>query len=113
MLGAAHLALGAWGLAAYAGRAPAQAYARSAAFIFAVLGLAGLLQGIERLPVPLHGPLVWLHLASAGVAGFAGWRPRAGERRGLAGDRRRAHAAKSESERRRGEYDRRKTPAPA
>jgi hypothetical protein len=114
VLAAAHLAMGAWGLAAYGGRGSATTYARCAAFVFAILGLAGLLQGIERVPLPLDGPLVWLHLATAGAAGFAGWRPRAGERRSLAGDRRRAaRIPQVESERRRGTYDRRKAPAPA
>jgi hypothetical protein len=121
LLGAAHLAMGAWGLAAYGGPASAPTYARCAAFIFAVLGLAGMLAGIERFPLPLHGPLVWLHLATAGAAGFVGWRPRGGERRGLAGDRRRAgavqvrraSAVQVESERRHGIDDRRKAPAPA
>ena len=69
VLAVAHLALGAWGLAAYAGRTPAALYARRAAMIFAVLGLAGMLNGLERFPIPLHGANVWLHLASAALAG--------------------------------------------
>jgi hypothetical protein len=53
-----HLAMGAWGLAAYAGRARAQTYARSAAFIFVALGLAGMLDGIERfLMGPTYGSI--------------------------------------------------------
>jgi Domain of unknown function (DUF4383) len=107
-----HLAMGAWGLAAYAGWAAARTYACSAAFIFAALGLAGMLDGLDRL-LMLHGPIVWLHLASAGVAGFVGWKPRTGERRSLAGDRRRARGAPMASERRYATYDRRKTPAAA
>jgi hypothetical protein len=100
LLAAAHLALGAWGIAAYAGRAGTLAYARAAAFILAALALAGMLQGID------HGPLVWVHLASAGLAGFVGWKPRSGERRGLAGDRRRREVRVA-VERRHGHEDRR------
>jgi hypothetical protein len=106
LLGIAHVAIGAWALAAYIGRAPATLFARSAAFIFAALALAGMLKGID------HGPLVWVHLASAGLAGLIAWRPRTGERRGLPGDRRRAQAAVG-VERRRGAGDRRQTPAAA
>jgi hypothetical protein len=111
-----HLAMGAWGLAAYVGRAQAHVYARSAAFIFGALGLAGMLQGIERFLIPLQGPNVWLHLATAGAAGFVAWRPRTGERRSLLGDRRSRRATPAASvtlERRRGDYERRKTPAAA
>lgn len=82
-----HLAMGAWGLAAYTGRAHEISFARNAAFIFAGLGLAGMLHGID------HGSIVWVHLASAALAGFIAWRPGNGERRGLAGDRRRRRAA--------------------
>lgn len=103
-LAVAHLALGAWGLAAYTGRAAALSYARAAAFILAALGLAGLLEGTPQL---LHGPIVWLHLASAGLAGFVAWRPHSGERRGLAGDRRRGRGAPPMAERRSGLEDRR------
>jgi uncharacterized protein DUF4383 len=112
-----HLAMGAWGLAAYAGRAPALVYARSAAFIFVALGLAGMLQGIDRFVMPLHGPNVWLHLATAGLSGFVAWRPRSGERRSLRGDRRRGRSASIpaaiSTERRHEADDRRKAPAAA
>ena len=108
-----HLAMGAWGLAAYIGHMSASAYARGAAFIFVALGLAGMVQGLDQFLMPLHGPNVWLHLASAGLAGFVAWRPRSGERRSLRGDRRRARGARVEVERRHAIYDRRKTPAPA
>jgi hypothetical protein len=82
-LGVVHLAMGAWALSVYTGRAHPLFFARSAAFIFAGLGLAGMLHGVD------HGAVVWVHLASAGVAGFIGWRPGNGERRSLIGDRRR------------------------
>lgn len=104
-----HLAIGAWGLAAYAGRAPAPGYARGAAFVFAALALASMLDGMERF----LGSYVWLHLATAAAAGFVGWGPRSGERRRLAGDRRRRNAARVAMERRHGSDERRKAPAPA
>jgi len=106
LLAMTHVAIGAWALAAYAGRTPTLTFARGAGFIFAALALVGMLEGID------HGPLVWLHLASAGLAGFVAWRPRSGERRGLAGDRRRAQGTVA-VERRRRASDRRQTPAAA
>lgn len=108
-----HVAMGAWGFAAYAGGARALTYARSAAFIFVALGLVGMLQGVDQFMMPLHGPNVWLHLATAGLASFVAWRPRSGERRSLLGDRRRARAASVTMERRRAAYDRRKASAAA
>jgi Domain of unknown function (DUF4383) len=107
-----HLAMGAWGLAAFTGRAPANAYARAAAFIFVALGLAGLLSEVDQFLMPLHGPNVWLHLASAGAAGFVAWRPHTGERRSLRGDRRR-RLARLTMERRHASEDRRKASAAA
>ncbi|HEY7239428.1 MAG TPA: DUF4383 domain-containing protein [Burkholderiales bacterium] len=109
-----HLAMGAWAIAAYAGLASASSYARSAAFVFAVLALVGMLHGLDRFLMPLDGANVWLHLATAAVAGFVGWRPGTGERRGLAGDRRRSgRRAALAAERRHGTHERRKASAAA
>jgi uncharacterized protein DUF4383 len=113
ILAVVHVAVGAWGLAAYSGRASAPAYARKAAFIFAVLALAGMLHGLERFPMPLDGANVWLHLGSAALAGFVAWGPRTGERRSLAGDRRRSRRGLIRNERRNGADERRKEPATA
>ena len=55
VLALVHAAMGAWGLAAYTGRTPALSYARAAAFIFGALGLAGMLQGVDQVLMPLHG----------------------------------------------------------
>lgn len=119
-LATVHLGMGAWGLAAYAGgvrgrRLSAHDYARGAAFVFAVLALVGMLHGVDRFLMPLHGANAWLHLASAAAAGFVAWRPLTGERRGLAGDRRRSakHRSVIATERRHGTYERRKAPATA
>jgi len=121
VLGLSHLAMGAWGLAAYAGAgpataeaAPALAYARGAAFVFAALALVGMLHGVDRLLMPLDGANVWLHLATAAAAGFVGWRPSTGERRRLAGERRRSRRRPRVAiERRHGTHERRKAPAAA
>jgi hypothetical protein len=109
-----HLVMGAWAITAYVGRAPVVAYIRSAAFVFAALALVGMLHGLDQFLMPLDGPNVWLHLATAAAAGFVGWRPGTGERRGLAGDRRRSgRRAAVATERRYGTYERRKTPVTA
>jgi len=112
-LALAHLAMGAWGLAAYVGRAPVQAYARSAAYVFAALALVGMVHGLDRFLMPLDGPNVWLHLATAAVAGFVAWGPDSRERRWLARDRRRSNRARAAVERRHGTHKRRKAPAAA
>lgn len=113
-----HLAIGAWGLAAYAGWSEPRRYARSLALLYGVLAVMGLIPGLDTLfgLVPLHGHDVWLHLATAAVAawfGFAAERAPRGERRRLAHDRRRARAAYVRNERRSGPYERRKAPAAA
>jgi hypothetical protein len=105
--------MGAWGLAAYVGRAPVQAYARSAAYVFAALALVGMVHGLDRFLMPLDGPNVWLHLATAAVAGFVAWGPDSRERRWLARDRRRSNRARAAAERRHGTHKRRKAPAAA
>ncbi len=106
-----HLAMGAWGFAAFIAWSRARTYARGAAFIFAALGLMGMVHGLDRLfgLMPLHGNNVWLHLVSAAVAGFVAWKPETGERRGLSGDRRRASHAPMSTERRQSMDDRRRS----
>jgi hypothetical protein len=106
-----HLAMGAWGLAAFMGWQRPRVYARSAAFIFAVLGLMGMVQGLDTVfgLMPLYGNDVWLHLLSAGIAGFVAWRPETGERRSISGDRRRTTHAPMSTERRHSTFDRRRS----
>ena len=111
-----HFAIGAWGLAAYMGWSQPRLYARSLAVLYGALAIMGLVPGLNTLfgLVPLHGHDVWLHLGTAAVAAWFGWRTaEGGERRRLAGDRRRASAAYVRNERRSGPYDRRKAPAAA
>lgn len=102
-----HLAMGAWGLAAFTGWQPPHAYARNAAFIFAVLGLMGMARGLDTVfgLMPLYGNDVWLHLVSAAIAGFIAWRPQSGERRSISGDRRRSARAPLSTERRHAPFD--------
>jgi hypothetical protein len=106
-----HAAMGAWGLAAFMGWQRARVYARSAAFIFAVLGLMGMAHGLDTVfgLMPLYGNDVWLHLLSAGIAGFVAWRPDTGERRSISGDRRRSARAPLSTERRHATFDRRRS----
>ena len=114
-----HLAIGAWGLAAYAGWSSPRMYARSLAVVYGVLAVMGLVPGLNTLfgLVPLHGHDVWLHLATAAVAAYFGFfaqpAPARAERRYGAGDRRRAMARAVHNERRSGIADRRRMPAPA
>jgi hypothetical protein len=106
-----HLAIGAWGLAAFMGWQRPRAYARSTAFIFAVLGLMGMAHGLDTVfgLMPLYGNDVWLHLLSAGIAGFVAWRPETGERRSISGDRRRSTRPSLSTERRHTPFDRRRS----
>jgi hypothetical protein len=106
---AVHLAIGAWGLAAYIGMSDTRVYARSLAVLYAVLGVMGLIPGLNTVFgfIPLHGHDVWLHLGTAAIAAYFGWREETGERR-VRADRRMAPRAPIAHERRHGLYDRRR-----
>lgn len=110
-----HLLIGAWGLAAYMDWSQPRTYARSLAVLYGVLGVMGLIPGLNTAfgLIPLHGHDIWLHLGTAAVAGYFGWRPESEERRSMSGDRRRTTRAPIANERRQGLYDRRRTPFPA
>jgi hypothetical protein len=79
--------------------------------IFGVLGVLGLIPALNTVfgLMPLYGPDVWLHLATAAVAAFVGWRQATGERRTVNTERRRASRAPIANERRQGMYDRRRS----
>lgn len=111
---AVHLALGAWGLWAFMGNANPRFYARALAVLFAVLGVMGLVPGLNTVfgLMPLHGHDVWLHLGTAALGAYFGWRHEGGERRTPAGDRRKASRAPIADERRQGVYDRRRASVP-
>ncbi len=107
---AVHLFIGAWGVGAYLGLSDTRVYARSLAVLYAVLGVMGLIPSLNTAfgLIPLHGHDVWLHLGTAAVAAYFGWREEAGERRVREGDRRTAPRAPIAHERRQGLYDRRR-----
>ena len=113
---AVHLAIGAWGLMAFMGWLAPRTYARSLAVLYGVLGVMGLVPGLNTLfgLTPLYGHDVWLHLGTAAVAAYFGFAARERtERRSIAGDRRKASRAPVANERRQGPYDRRRMPFPA
>ncbi|TVP59953.1 MAG: DUF4383 domain-containing protein [Halomonadaceae bacterium] len=73
-----HLAMGVWGIvAAVSGFNGSRLFARSAAILFALLALLGLIPATSTLfgLVPLYGHDVWLHILSAVVAGYFGFGP--------------------------------------
>ena len=73
---AVHLAIGAWGIAAWRGMTNPLVYARSIALLFGVLAVMGLIPGMSTLfgVLPLYGHNVWLHAGSAAIAAYFGWR---------------------------------------
>ena len=110
-----HLVIGAWGLWAYMGNASPRFYARALAVIYGVLGIMGLIPGLNTVfgLIPLHGHDIWLHLGTAAIAAYFGWSHQTGERRRLAGDRRKAARGPVDHERRQGPFDRRRQPFPS
>jgi hypothetical protein len=106
-----YLLAGAWGLGAYMGWWRPRIYARSLALLFGALGVLGLIPGLNTLYgwLPLYGHDVWLHLGTAAVAAYLGFRKETGERRTMSGDRRKASRAPLSNERRQGMYDRRRS----
>jgi hypothetical protein len=112
---AVHLVVGAWGLWAFMGNASPTVYARTLAVLFGVLGVMGLVPGLNTVfgALPLHGHDVWLHLGTAAAAAWFGWAQQRGERRSARGDRRKAPRAPLANERRQGLYDRRRQPFPS
>lgn len=71
-----HIAVGVWGLAAWAGALSAVTYARAMAALFAVLGVMGFFPGVNTLFgwMPLFGNSLWLNLLTAAAAGYIGLR---------------------------------------
>lgn len=120
-----HIAVGLWGLAAWAGALSAVTYARAMAALFAVLGIMGFFPGLNTLFgwMPLFGNALWLNLLTAAAAGYIGLRsiarrealrPSPGRERASAGsERRRRGATRRQAvrpiavERRTGTFDRR------
>jgi hypothetical protein len=87
-----HLAIGAWGLAAWSGRSSSATYARGLTVLFGALAVLGLLPMTNTMfgMIPIHSHDVWLHGVTAVIAAYFGWREpmRASERRRPLQDRR-------------------------
>jgi Domain of unknown function (DUF4383) len=116
---AVHLAIGAWGLAAWAGMTSAVTFMRSLAVFYGLLAIMGLIPGLQTTfgLIPIHGHDVWLHALTAIAAAYFGWRTVAAssmsaathrERRRAAADRRTAPRTPIAQERRQGMHDRRR-----
>lgn len=71
----AHLALGAWGIAASRTMGGARAYAKALAWILGVFTIMGLIPGFNTVwgLVPLESHDIWLHAMTAIVAAWFGW----------------------------------------
>ena len=111
---AVHLVIGVAGLAAATAEHYARLYARALALVYGGLGIMGMLPTLNTVfgLIPIHGHDVWLHLGSAAIAAYFGWRAEipvlidSDDRRHGMSDRR--HALNRVAyERRRGAYDRR------
>ena len=81
-----HLLFGIWGLIAFRTFDASRLYARGVAVIYAVLGVFGLIPGLDTLfgLVPLHGHDVWLHFLLAVVAAIFGFAPIGADAAGVA-----------------------------
>lgn len=107
-----HLAIGAWGIAAWRGAADPAVYSRSLALFYGALAILGMLPVANTLFgwLPIHGHDVWLHGVTAAVAAYFGWRsevPVMEERRHTARIDRRHRMVPVMQERRFGAPDRR------
>jgi hypothetical protein len=71
----AHMAMGAWGIAAARGAGGSRAYARTIAVVSGLFAVAGLVPAFDTVfgLMPVYGNDVWLHAIAAIAAAFAGW----------------------------------------
>ena len=113
---AVHLVIGVLGLVAwradhiYHRLTSPRTYARALAVFFGALAVLGLIPGLNTLfgLLPLHGHDVWLHLVTAALAAYFGWRSVVEvERRAAEKVDRREEQVPVERERRFGHSDRR------
>ena len=107
---AVHLAIGAWGIAAWRGIANPAIYARMLALLFGTLAVLGMIPLFNTMLgwIPIHGHDVWLHGVTAAIAAYFGWRsevPHAERRSGRMDRRHRIQPVMQE--RRHGTVDRR------
>jgi hypothetical protein len=113
---AVHLVIGVLGLAAWQAdhvwhrMSSPRTYARALAVLYGTLAVLGLIPGLNTLfgMLPLYGHDVWLHLGTAILAAYFGWRSVVEvERRAAERVDRREESVAVEHERRRGHSDRR------
>jgi hypothetical protein len=105
-----HLAIGAWGVLAWRGRASPRVFARSLAIFYGALAAMGLIPGVNTLfgMLPLHGHDVWLHAGTAALGAYFGWRTEVSvERRSSPAPDRREQMLRVARERRFRQNDRR------
>ena len=104
-----HVLIGLLGIASRAGAVSPVRYARVGTVVFTLLAVLGLIPALHPYLglLPIEGRDVWMHLLSALIAAYFGFRQFAGDRRFRAGDRRRKPRAPIPRERRQGFYDRR------
>jgi hypothetical protein len=71
----AHMAMGAWGIAASRGEGGSRAYAKTIAVISGALAVVGLVPALNTVfgLMPVFGKDVWLHGIAAIAAAFFGW----------------------------------------
>ena len=71
----AHMAMGAWGIAASRAEGGSRAYARTIAVISGALAIVGMIPALNTLfgLMPVYGKDVWLHAIVAIAAAFFGW----------------------------------------
>lgn len=116
LLSIVHVVTGIWGVVAWQAdhigrrvRSP-RVFARGVAVFYALLAMLGLIPAANTLfgLAPLHGNNVWLHIGTAAIAAYFGWRGQTdAERRATDRTDRRQNVAPVARERRYGHGDRR------
>ena len=105
-----HLALGAWGIAAWRRITSPRVFSAVLAIVFAGLALMGLIPGMTTLlgMAPYQGLDIWLHAGAAALGAYFAWRPELSlEHRASSAPDRRETSLPVEQERRLGHADRR------
>jgi len=71
-----HIAIGAWGIAAWRGSVSPTLFARGLALLFGLLAVMGMIPILNIMFgwMPIHGHSVWLHGFTAALAAYFGWR---------------------------------------
>jgi hypothetical protein len=112
---AVHLAIGAWGIAAWSRSVSAVGYARSLAVLYGLLAVMGLVPGLNTVfgLIPIHSHDVWLHAGTAVIAAYFGWRGEAIAAERRQGVERRRQSMVVAMDRRSGAPDRRSAYLPA